>query len=228
MAFSTTTAFCCASSRNDDGVVFSSSSSSSSMMMMIRRRRLESSSRIKNPSTSFSKNPLCATMERSDTTTTTGAKDGATTGRRRANRFSVLVDRGGVVVDRVRDAFLSVQSDGTITTTTKKKKKKKKKKRRKAEDDEKDDAVVVLFSARRETTRRNEEEETTAIENAVWPRELVREEEAMREKDRMTLISTAKKISSRRWRKTNCLETSARKREGSRCSTLSFLSWGRT
>ena len=123
-------------------------------------------------------------MERSDTTTTTGAKDGATTGRRRANRFSVLVDRGGVVVDRVRDAFLSVQSDGTITTTTKKKKKKKKKKRRKAEDDEKDDAVVVLFSARRETTRRNEEEETTAIENAVWPRELVREEEAMREKDR--------------------------------------------
>ena len=121
-------------------------------------------------------------MERSDTTTTTGAKDGATTGRRRANRFSVLVDRGVVVVDRVRDAFLSVQSDGTITTT-KKKKKKKKKKRRKAEDDEKDDAVVVLFSARRETTRRNEEEETTAIENAVWPRELVREEEAMREKD---------------------------------------------
>ena len=180
VVFSTTASFC-ASSRNDSGVFFSSSSScsSSSMMMMIRRRRLES---CKNPSTSFSKNPR-ATMERSDTTTTTGAKDGATTGRRRANRFSVLVDRGGVVVDRVRDAFLSVQSDGTITTTTKKKKKKKKKKRRKAEDDEKDDAVVVLFSARRETTRRNEEEETTAIENAVWPRELVREEEAMREKD---------------------------------------------
>ena len=175
MVFST--AFC-ASSRNDC-CVFSSSSSS---MKMIRRRRLELSR--KNPSTSFSKNPPRATMERSDTTTTaTTAKDGTT--KRRANRrrekkdasvrlFSVLVDRGGVVVDRVRDAFLSVQSDGTITT------KKKKKKRRKAEDEEKDDAVV-FFSARE--TRRKNEEETTAIENAVWPRELVREEEAMREKD---------------------------------------------
>ena len=176
VVFSTTASFC-ASSRNDSGVFFSSSSScsSSSMMMMIRRRRLES---CKNPSTSFSKNPR-ATMERSDTTTTTGAKENRREKDTSVRLFSVLVDRGGVVVDRVRDAFLSVQSDGTITTT-KKKKKKKKKKRRKAEDDEKDDAVV-LFSAR-ETTRRNEEE-TTAIENAVWPRELVREEEAMREKD---------------------------------------------
>ena len=179
VVFSTTASFC-ASSRNDSGVFFSSSSScsSSSMMMMIRRRRLES---CKNPSTSFSKNPR-ATMERSDTTTTTGAKENRREKDTSVRLFSVLVDRGGVVVDRVRDAFLSVQSDGTITTT-KKKKKKKKKKRRKAEDDEKDDAVVVVFSARRETTRRNEEEETTAIENAVWPRELVREEEAMREKD---------------------------------------------
>ena len=177
VVFSTTASFC-ASSRNDSGVFFSSSSScsSSSMMMMIRRRRLES---CKNPSTSFSKNPR-ATMERSDTTTTTGAKENRREKDTSVRLFSVLVDRGGVVVDRVRDAFLSVQSDGTITTT---KKKKKKKKRRKAEDDEKDDAVVVVFSARRETTRRNEEEETTAIENAVWPRELVREEEAMREKD---------------------------------------------
>ena len=174
VVFSTTASFC-ASSRNDSGVFFSSSSScsSSSMMMMIRRRRLES---CKNPSTSFSKNPR-ATMERSDTTTTTGAKENRREKDTSVRLFSVLVDRGGVVVDRVRDAFLSVQSDGTITTTTKKKKKKK---RRKAEDEEKDD-VVVLFSAR-ETTRKNEEE-TTAIENAVWPRELVREEEAMREKD---------------------------------------------
>ena len=100
--------------------------------------------------------------------------------------FSVLVDRGGVVVDRARDAFLSAQSVWTIATTTTKKKKKKKK-RRKADyedDDEKDEKEeMVFFSATRGT--RNEEESTTAgaIENALWPRELVREERAMREKD---------------------------------------------
>ena len=127
-------------------------------------------------------------MERSDTT-----KDARTRGREKDHRekdhltrrhhhhhqsvrlfSSVLVDRGGVVVDRARDAFL---------TTTKKKKKKKKRRKADEDDDEKDEKdEKVFFSATRGT--RNEEESTTgAIENALWPRELVREERAMREKD---------------------------------------------